>query len=64
VLTLAGLSRVYDNKHWFSDVVGGAIIGTLVGNLVSHRETANSQFAIIPVGNLNFQGVKLAYTFN
>ncbi len=25
--TLVGISRIYKNKHWLSDVVGGAIVG-------------------------------------
>jgi membrane-associated phospholipid phosphatase len=29
--SLTGLSRINDDKHWFSDVVGGAILGILVG---------------------------------
>ena len=29
--TLVGLSRVYNNQHWASDVMAGAAIGTLVG---------------------------------
>ncbi len=29
--TLAGLSRMYDNKHWASDVVVGAAIGSFSG---------------------------------
>ena len=29
--TLVGLSRMYDNKHWASDVAMGAAIGTFVG---------------------------------
>jgi membrane-associated phospholipid phosphatase len=29
--TLVGLSRIYNNQHWASDVMGGAAIGTLVG---------------------------------
>ncbi|HVF40859.1 MAG TPA: phosphatase PAP2 family protein [Gemmatimonadaceae bacterium] len=29
--TLSGLSRIYDNQHWASDVVMGAAIGTLTG---------------------------------
>lgn len=29
--TLMGLSRIYNNQHWASDVLAGAAIGTLVG---------------------------------
>lgn len=61
VAGLAGLSRIYDNKHWLTDVVAGATIGTLVGNLVSHR-TSNSKLTVVPFGNRNFQGVRLAYS--
>ena len=61
VAGLAGMSRIYDNKHWLTDVVAGATIGTLVGNLVSHR-TSNSKLTVVPFGNGNFQGVRLAYT--
>ena len=35
--TLAGLSRVHDNAHWLSDVVGGAALGYAFGALVSNR---------------------------
>lgn len=31
---LAGVSRMYNNKHWASDVVAGAAIGTFVGTKV------------------------------
>lgn len=60
VASLAGLSRIYDNKHWLSDVVAGAAIGTLVGNFVSHR-SSDSKLTIVPFGNNNYQGVKLSY---
>ncbi len=29
--TLTGLARMNDNKHWLSDVVGGAVIGIFAG---------------------------------
>jgi membrane-associated phospholipid phosphatase len=29
-----GYSRIYDNKHYFSDVLVGAVVGTLIGNWV------------------------------
>lgn len=32
--TLVGLSRMYNNKHWASDVMMGAAIGTFAGNKV------------------------------
>jgi len=30
---LVGFSRIYNEKHWLSDVFLGAVIGTLIGNL-------------------------------
>ncbi|MDB4949718.1 MAG: phosphoesterase PA-phosphatase related protein [Gemmatimonadetes bacterium] len=39
-----GLSRMYDNKHWASDVVAGAAVGTLTGMTVvryNHRHPNN-----------------------
>lgn len=32
--TLVGLSRMYNNRHWASDVILGAAIGTFAGNKV------------------------------
>lgn len=37
--TLTGLSRVYDDKHWASDVFFGAAIGYFVGKAVVHYHT-------------------------
>lgn len=39
--SLAGISRVYDNKHWASDVVMGAIVGVVSGKLVVRRQHGN-----------------------
>lgn len=62
VAALAGISRIYDNRHWLTDVIGGAVVGTLVGNLVSHR-SENSKLTFSPYGNRNFQGIRMAYVW-
>ena len=43
--TMVGLSRIYSNKHWSTDVVAGAMVGTLTGLGVVrwHRRHPNSK---------------------
>jgi membrane-associated phospholipid phosphatase len=44
--TMVGLSRMFDNKHWASDVMMGAAIGTFAGNKVvryNHRTDPNNR---------------------
>jgi membrane-associated phospholipid phosphatase len=63
--TLVGLSRMYHNKHWASDVVLGAAIGTFSGLKVvrySHTHPDNkldrfmlhTSMAMMPNGQLGF----------
>lgn len=61
IATLAGLSRVYDNRHWFSDVFAGAALGYAVGKLVT-KSKLNKRVSIIPFSNKHIHGVKLALT--
>lgn len=38
--TLVGISRMYNNQHWASDVMAGAAIGTLIGlNVVRYQHS-------------------------
>jgi membrane-associated phospholipid phosphatase len=36
--SLTGLSRIYDNKHWASDVLAGAAFGIAIGKLVARND--------------------------
>ena len=38
---LVGWSRMFDNKHWASDVITGAAIGTFAGLKVVHWHHAH-----------------------
>jgi len=42
--TLTALGRMEDNKHYFSDVIAGATIGTLVSRIVTRRNSRLSLF--------------------
>lgn len=46
ISTLVGLSRIYDNKHWASDVVLAAAVGYGIGRLVSNK--ANWGYNLTP----------------
>jgi membrane-associated phospholipid phosphatase len=43
---LVGISRIYNNRHWASDVVMGAAIGTMAGIKVVRYSHAHPQNAI------------------
>ena len=46
--TAVGVSRIYNNEHWLSDVIAGGIIGYFVGEFVSAHKTNNSDPATLP----------------
>ncbi len=72
--TLVGASRIYRNKHWLSDVVGGAAIGHLIGRFVAkmHKirkerkgESSNSlRLQVHPVLSLSVQALAVSLEFN
>jgi len=58
---LTALSRVYDQKHWASDVFAGAVMGILVGNLVCGKNN-DSAISLVPYYSNSLKGIKLALT--
>lgn len=62
---LAGLARTYHDAHFASDVVAGALIGTLVGqSVVAHNQTLRSgKLALLPEIAPGMVGVRVAGTF-
>lgn len=49
--SLVGISRIYDNQHWFSDVFIGAALGYSIGKFISNRRLINK--AILPQFNIS-----------
>jgi membrane-associated phospholipid phosphatase len=50
IASLVGLQRIYDDKHWASDVLVGAALGTVVGKSVVylHKEKKDSAY-VVPI---------------
>ena len=42
VATLVGVSRMYNDRHWLSDVAGGALIGYFVGDRITKHAHATN----------------------
>ncbi len=58
--TLAGISRIYDNRHWVSDVVAGAIFGTVTGRFIS-RQNEERQLSLQPAVMGGVSGISIVY---
>ena len=63
---LVGFGRIYEDKHYFSDVVAGAVIGLssiYLGKLLHNRITTRFQFGIeFEISKKKF-GTKVSYNF-
>ena len=57
--TVTAWSRVYQNKHWVSDVVAGAALGIFIGKTVATPEKYSWSF-----GPNNFGGSSMSFTYH
>ncbi len=64
--TLMGISRIYNNQHWASDVMAGAAIGTLIGTKVvkyTHSNPGNRIDNQLIRGKKQSQSIPLVFSF-
>ena len=64
--SLVGLSRIYHNAHFTSDVLAGAAIGTLVGTGVvgfNSRQRDGRSYSIMPAVTAGRFGLAVQATF-
>ncbi|GFE60878.1 phosphatase PAP2 family protein [Geobacter sp. AOG2] len=54
-----GFSRLYQNKHWASDVVMGAVLGELCGRVVTHYHATGQKVAVVPQAFENGAGLAM-----
>lgn len=60
-----GFSRLSDNKHFLSDVLFGAVLGTVVGRTVAgiHEKEEYNKFSILPYSDGRSAGFRLALSW-
>ena len=63
--SFVGLSRISDNKHFLSDVLFGAALGTAVGRGVAsiHKNGKKNRFSIMPYSDGTITGLALALSW-
>lgn len=61
VATFVGFSRIYEDKHWASDIILGAAVGELCGRIVTNYHDSHRKMAIVPVFNGSSASVGLVW---
>ena len=59
----AGFSRMYDDKHWASDVLLGAAIGELAGRVVTNYHARKGRVTVVPSVSGSSAGLALVTKF-
>lgn len=57
--TFVGFSRMYQNKHWASDVIFGAALGELSGRVATHYHASRNKMTVAPQAYMNGAGLAL-----
>jgi hypothetical protein len=55
-----GYARLNNNRHWPSDVLAGATIGTFVGKTVVHFNEKHRQVSIQPIVGPDIRGAQMS----
>jgi membrane-associated phospholipid phosphatase len=63
VASLVGVARVQGKKHFWTDVIAGAAIGTASGFLITHKQPENPKTAFIPWGDTKSLGLTVISRF-
>lgn len=61
--TYVRFSRLQENKHYFSDIVAGGILGSYIGLKIGGRRRSGGNYAISPVISNSTRGVRLTARF-
>ena len=61
--SLVGMSRVYHDKHWSSDVISAAAIGYFIGDFVNHHHTNTDDKNTNLSLTFSFNQLGLRYSF-
>ena len=62
--SLVGLSRIYDNAHWASDVLAGAAVGFLSAKAMnSFYKLAKRKILFLPHVGISYSSLSLVYQF-
>jgi len=67
LLAIALTSNIEGHKHWVSDMVAGAVIGTLIGDVITdhmlHQDNGETTTIILPTFSSGELGLSLSYQF-